>query len=82
MAKYKVLGPLDHNGEVYGKGGTIELEKEYADPLLEVGVIAPIKNSDSGGKKQSAGGGKQTKKTDTGDGSPDAGEKQDEDEEE
>ena len=40
MTKYKVLTPVDHDGERYEPGKSIELEDVQAKPLLAVGDIS------------------------------------------
>lgn len=39
MAKYRVLSPLEHNGEPYQIDSEIELDDAFSKPLLDVGVI-------------------------------------------
>jgi len=36
---YTVLSELRHNGDTYERGDVIELEDEYAEPLLEGNVL-------------------------------------------
>lgn len=38
---YKVLTPLEHDGQPYSPGDPVELSDEQAKPLLDVKAVAP-----------------------------------------
>ena len=38
---FKVLTPVEHDGELYTEGKPIELNEEQARPLLDVKAVAP-----------------------------------------
>ncbi len=40
MPTYKVLQPLNHNGQSYKEGDTVEMETKQAEPLLELKTIS------------------------------------------
>lgn len=44
MAKYKVLTPVDHDGERFEPGKYIELDDAQAKPLLAVRAISAGKS--------------------------------------
>ena len=52
MAKYKVLTPVDHDGERYEPGKFIELDESQAKPLLAVQAIAGGKNKAEAAEKE------------------------------
>ena len=41
VKNYKVLTPLEHDGQPYSPGEPVELSDEQAKPLLDVKAVAP-----------------------------------------
>lgn len=59
MPKYTVNSPLKHDGERYKVGAVIELEKDVADGLVNIGTLTEgVAESAAGGKGGSKNGGK------------------------
>lgn len=54
--KYSVNRPrLEHNGEAYEQDSIIELENNFADPLLAVGAIVEAVSKKNSGKSAKMG---------------------------
>lgn len=51
MEKYDVLSHLIHNGKSYDEGSQVELTKEQAKPLIELGVVKKAADQGKKGKE-------------------------------
>lgn len=50
---YRVVSPVEHDGERFEEGMQIALDPKHAEPLLAVRAIAVIGVSESEGEKES-----------------------------